>query len=146
MTAPGPRRHLEPSEVAGRLFVQRGIKGSFITLNLLRFRSVADYTANPELAPAAPISGAEAFDRYIRHTLPFLRNSGGDVVLLAAGGQLLIGPEEERWDLVMLIRQSSVASFLSFAGNAAYLAGLGHRTAAIEDSRLLPLSGLPLPV
>ena len=109
-------------------------------LNLLRLRSVADYAANP------PISGAEAFDRYIRHTLPFLRDSGGEVMLLATGGRLLIGPEDERWDIAMLIRQRSVASFLSFASNHAYLVGLAHRTAAIENSRLLPLVELPLPV
>jgi hypothetical protein len=146
MTVPGTIHHLKPSESAGRLFVQRGIEGCVIMLNLLRFRSLADYSANPELAPAAPVSGAEAFDRYIRHTLPFLRNSGGEVMLLAAGGPLLIGPEDERWDIAMLIRQSSVASFLSFATHEAYLAGLGHRTAALEDSRLLPLVGLPVPV
>jgi len=145
MTAPEAIRYLKPTEKAGALFLQRGIKGCVIMLNLLRLRSVADYTAHPDLAPAAPISGAAAFDRYIRHTLPFLRASGGDAVLLAAGGPLLIGPQSERWDIAMLIRQSSVASFLSFASNDAYLAGLGHRTAAIEDSRLLPLVELPLP-
>lgn len=45
----------------------------------------------------------------------------------------------------MLVRQSSVVSFLAFASHDAYLAGLGHRAAAIEDSRLLPLTELPLP-
>jgi len=114
-------------------------------LNLLRFRDIADYSANPELAPETPISGADAFDRYIQHTLPFLRESGGDVVFLGAGGPYLIGPEDERWDLVMLVRQTSVQSFLSFAGHEAYLAGIGHRTAAIEDSRLLPMRELPTP-
>jgi hypothetical protein len=39
----------------------------------------------------------------------------------------------------MLVEQSSTAAFLAFASNAAYLAGIGHRTAALEDSRLLPL-------
>jgi len=39
-------------------------------LNLLRFREVADYRATPALAPPAPISGADAFQRYIDHTLP----------------------------------------------------------------------------
>ena len=146
MTAPEIIRHLKPSQSAGRLFMQRGIEGRIVMLNLLRFRSVADYSANPELAPALPISGAEAFDRYIRHTLPFLRESGGDVMFLGAGGPLLIGPEEARWDMAMLIRQSSVAAFLAFASHDAYLAGLGHRTAAIEDSRLLPLTELPLPL
>jgi hypothetical protein len=38
----------------------------------------------------------------------------------------------------MLVRQNSVAAFMAFAGDG-LLAGLGHRTAAIEDSRLLPL-------
>lgn len=146
MTAPEAIRYLKPTEKAGALFLQRGIKGCVIMLNLLRLRSVADYAANPELAPPAPISGAEALDRYIRHTLPFLRASGGEVMLLASGGRLLIGPEDEQWEVAMLIRQSSVASFLSFADNHAYLAGLGHRTAAIADSRLLPLVELPVPV
>jgi hypothetical protein len=34
---------------------------------------------------------------------------------------------------------------MAFAGHAGYLAGLGHRTAALEDSRLLPLAELPMP-
>lgn len=33
---------------------------------------------------------------------------------------------------------------LTFAHHEAYLAGIGHRTAALEDSRLLPLVELPL--
>jgi len=139
-------RYLKPSQSAGRLFVERGIKGCVVMLNLLRFRNVADYSANPELAPALPISGAEAFDRYIRHTLPFLRESGGDLIFIGAGGPFLVGPEDARWDMAMLVRQSSVAAFLAFADHDAYIAGLGHRTAAIEDSRLLPLTELPLPV
>ncbi|WP_315834508.1 hypothetical protein [Bradyrhizobium prioriisuperbiae] len=60
-------------------------------------------------------------------------------MFLGAGGSFLIGPADESWDLVMLVRQSSVQSFLDFAADAAYLAGLGHRTAAVADSRLLPL-------
>ncbi|WP_019467478.1 hypothetical protein [Dyella japonica] len=109
-------------------------------LNLLRFRDIADYTATPELAPASPITGEEAFQRYIAHTLPFLRESGGSIECLGKGGPFLIGPADERWDMAMLVRQHSVESFLGFASHRAYLAGLGHRTAALEDSRLLPLT------
>jgi hypothetical protein len=104
---------------------------------------VADYSAHPELAPAAPISGAAAYERYIAHTLPYLRESGGELLFLGSGGLFLIGPADERWDLAMLVRQNSVQSFMAFAGHPAYLAGLGHRTAALEDSRLLPLTELP---
>ena len=145
MNIADPIRHLEPTQEAGRAFIQRDLEGEVLMLNLMRLRHVADYSAHPELAPDAPISGAEAFDRYVRHTLPFLHETGGDLVLLATGGPFLIGPERERWDLMMLVRQSSAASFLAFASHEGYLTGLGHRTAALEDSRLLPLTELPVP-
>jgi hypothetical protein len=145
MNAPDGRYYLEPTRDAGRLFIERGLEGPVIMLNLLRFRAVADYTDHPELAPAAPISGAQAFDRYIRHTLPHLRESGGDVLFLGSGGPYLIGPRDERWDMTMLVRQKSAAAFLAFANHEAYLRGIGHRVAALADSRLLPLTEQPLP-
>ena len=116
-------------------------------LNLLCFRETADYSAAHELAPDTPISGAEAFNRYISPTLPLLRQSGGDLLFLGEGGAFLIGPEDERWDVAMPVRQQSVETFMAFASDAAILAGLGHRTAAVEveDSRLLPLVASQLP-
>ncbi|WP_244427082.1 DUF1330 domain-containing protein [Methyloferula stellata] len=134
-----PACYLEPTQEAGRAFFMRGIKGEVVMLNLLRFRDVADYSANPELAPPTPISGAEAYDRYIAHTLPYLKKSGGDLLFMGTGGQFLIGPDDESWDLALLVRQRSVESFMAFAADEAYLAGLGHRTAAVADTRLLPL-------
>ncbi len=124
MSGPATIRYLEPTQSAGRLFVQRDLGGSVVMLNLLRFRKVADYTAHPELMPDSPISGAQAFDRYIQHALPYLRESGGGVEFLGAGSPFPIGPEDEHWDMVMLVRQSSVAAFLAFASHDAYLAGL----------------------
>jgi hypothetical protein len=134
-----PNTYLEPTQDAGRAFFTRGIRGSVVMLNLLRFRAIADYSASPELAPAAPIRGEDAYRRYMDHTLPFLRQSGGEVLFYGNGGDFLIGPSDERWDACMLVRQSNVASFLEFASNRDYLAGMGHRVAALEDSRLLPL-------
>jgi hypothetical protein len=135
-----PATYLEPTQESGRAFVMRQMQGNVVMLNLLRFRETADYSATPELAPDTAISGAAAFQRYIDHTLPYLHETGGDLVFLGAGGHFLIGPETERWDMVMLVRQQSVESFLAFASHKAYLAGIGHRTAAVEDSRLLPLT------
>ena len=45
----------------------------------------------------------------------------------------------------MAVRQASVQDFLAFATNEAYLAGVCHRTAALEDARLLPLVESDLP-
>ncbi len=131
--------YFEPTQESGAALFRRGIAGPIVMLNLLRFRTVADYSANPELAPASPVSGAEAYRRYVDFTKPFLHDSGGEVLFEGDGGHFFIGPPDERWDAVLLIRQSSLDAFFAFATNADYLAGIGHRTAAIEDSRLLPL-------
>lgn len=131
--------YIETTQEAGRAFVMRGLKGEVVMLNLLRFREVADYSAAPHLAPPEPISGAEAYERYMAHTLPFLREAGGEIQFMADGGAFLIGPPDEHWDLALLVRHRSVEVFLSFAANEAFLAGMGHRTAALLDSRLLPL-------
>jgi uncharacterized protein (DUF1330 family) len=139
MIAAERARYLEPTQTSGRAFAQRSVEGEVMMLNLLRFREVADYSANPELAPDTPISGAEAYNLYVAHTMPYLKGSGGDLLVRGEGGPFLIGPEHERWDRVMLVRQSSIHSFMAFATDAEYLAGLGHRTAAPDDSRLLPL-------
>ena len=64
-------RYLEPTRESGLALLMRGIAGPVVMLNLLRFRAIADYSASPELAPSAPISGAAAFDRYVLHTYPF---------------------------------------------------------------------------
>jgi hypothetical protein len=131
--------YLEPTQEQGRELFSRGIVGSVVMLNLLRFRATADYSAAPELKPASPISGAEAYRRYMDHTLPYLEASGGEIVFYGRGGDYFIGPTHERWDAAMLVRQTSLESFLAFASNRDYLAGIGHRAAALEDSRLLPL-------
>jgi len=131
--------YLEPTQESGIALFKRNILGEVIMLNLLRLREIADYSNNPELTPTTPISGKEAFQKYIDHTLPFLESSGGKLILLAEGGEYFIGPSDERWDLVMLVKQSSVQDFFSFATDPEYMAGIGHRTAALIDSRLLPL-------
>jgi len=131
--------YLDPTHEAVAAFLQRGLTGPVDMLNLLRFREVADYSDSPELAPESPISGIEAYQRYMAHTTPFLVEAGGALRLMGEGGQLLIGPADERWDIALIVRHSNPKAFLDFASNEAYLAGLGHRTAALEDSRLLPL-------
>lgn len=131
--------YLEATEESGRALFSRGLTGPVVMLNLVRFRAVADYAETPELAPEHPISGEEAYRLYTEHTLPFLEESGGEILFHGSGGEFFIGPQDERWDAALLIKQSSLGAFLSFASHPEYLAGIGHRTAALEDSRLLPL-------
>lgn len=139
MTSAVMKTYLEPTHESGREFFSRGIAGPVVMLNLLRFRAIADYSATPALAPQTPISGEAAYRRYIQHTLLYLEKSGGELLFFGKGGQFLIGPAEERWDAAMLVRHASPNAFMAFASNPEYLSGIGHRLAALKDSRLLPL-------
>ena len=136
---------LDPTDESVGQLLRRGISAPITMLNLLRFRDWADYSDFPEAAPPDPITGRDAYDLYISHTLPFLTAAGGSVTFLGDGGPSLVGPPDERWDLVMAVRQASVQDFLAFATDDAYLAGVCHRTAALEDSRLIPLIERALP-
>ena len=132
-------RYIEATQEAGAALFRRNPQGPLVMLNLLKFREEADYSKFPNLAPDTPISGEEAYQLYMAHTLPFLEASGGEVLFKGTGGPFVIGPQDESWDLVLLVKHQSLQRFMAFASDEAYLAGAGHRTAALLDSRLLPM-------
>lgn len=52
------RSPIEPTQDAGRMFVQRGLTGPIVMLNLLKFKDVADYSGHPDpIARFAPARG-----------------------------------------------------------------------------------------
>ena len=132
-------KYLPPSFEAGKHLFQKNIQGSIVNLNLIKLKKEADYSAYPDLKPAHSITGHEAYLNYIKEAKPFLKASGGEILFIGKGDLFLTGPENEYWDLCMLVRQKSVSDFFSFEQNKDYMKITGHRTAAIEDSRLLPL-------
>ncbi len=114
--------------------------GMVVMLNLLKFRERADYAQAPQLEPAGGASGREAYAIYMREMEPLLNASGGEVLYSGSANHFLIGPFEEGWDHVLLVRQASKAAFLAFASDPQAQAITAHRTAAVADSRLLPTS------
>lgn len=135
--------YIHPSEEAGKRFFQsyQG-KGKVTMLNLLKFRDTADYSEISHLAPANPISGESAYKVYMKETLPFLNQAGGRLLFYGSSSTFLIGPDFEDWDAVLLVEHESASKFLDFAQDQGYLKISGHRTAALEDSRLLPTTGI----
>ncbi|MEO1478043.1 MAG: DUF1330 domain-containing protein [Bacteroidota bacterium] len=131
--------YIDPRPDAIAAFLQRAHAAPVVMLNLLRFRETADYEAHPDLAPPSPISGGEAYAVYLRHTRPFIAKYGAEVIVHGRGEAFLIGPDGPTWDAVLVVRYPSVNAFLGLAQDPDYLAGAGHRTAALADSRLLPL-------
>lgn len=90
---------LDVTPEAGRNYFSNPSKGEIVMLNLLKFRSDADYSQTPDLAPEKNISGKEAYDLYMEHTLPFLKEAGSEVLLSGKSASFLIGPSLEDWDL-----------------------------------------------
>lgn len=133
--------YLETTEAQGKNFyIKFKDKGPVMMLNLLKFRDVADYTAFPEMRMNEPISGKEAYQLYVGAVLPHLEAAGSEVLYSGASGAFIIGPENEHWDQVILVKHRSAESFIHFAQNEGYLKALPHRQAALIDSRLLPFS------
>ena len=105
-----------------------------VMLNLLRFRDVAD---DPDGEPQ--VSGFEAYARYGELVQPFLAGVGGRLEWQGTTHPSLIGPEGEQWDACFLVRYPSKAAFLEMVMNPDYQAITHHRTAALVDSRLVPM-------
>lgn len=132
--------YLHPTREQFQAVVARGIEGPVAMLNLLRFRDMADYSDHPDLAPDEPITGVEAYRLYGRGVMPLLAAAGGEVTHDGEGGPFLIGPTDETWDSCLLVRYPNVAAFGAMTSSEDYLAIVGHRMAALADSRLLPLT------
>ena len=133
--------YIDVSPDAGRKFFQAfNGKGRVVMVNLLKFRKIADYSKAEALRPKESISGEDAYALYMQHTLPHLKKAGSKVLYFGNCGDFLIGPTAKSWDAVLLVEHESVHKFIAFAQNEKYLKTAGHRTAALEDSRLLPTS------
>jgi uncharacterized protein (DUF1330 family) len=138
---PADRRCVEPTRAQLALVNQLDPDKPVVMLNLLRFRATADYSAHPELAPEATISGAEAYQRYGDAAQPHIAEAGAKIEYLGACGPTLIGPTGEQWDSIILVRYPNPAAFLGMVTKPEYVALSGHRTAALADSRLIPTIG-----
>ena len=105
-----------------------------VMLNMLRFREAASY---PEGSGHATCSGREAYARYGAAVLKHLQAAGGKAIFRGTAELALIGPSTERWDEILLVQYPSRAAFLRMISDPDYLAASVHRTAALEDSRLI---------
>lgn len=115
-------------------FVAADWQGPVCMINLLKFRDQADYGADID---EPPCTGREAYTRYGELTRPFLAQVGGQVMLRLAPAHIVIGDDNEDWDLMMVVQYPSHAAFIQMASNPDYLAVTKHRSAALERSALI---------
>lgn len=110
-----------------------------VMLNLLRFRDEALYRGQP-----AGYSGREAYRRYSAVALQKLAAIGAEVIFVGEAQGSLIAPADEHWDEVLLVRYPSVQAFLGMVAAPDFHDASRHRTAALEDARLIATLAQPL--
>jgi len=134
--------HIHPTPAAGQAFLTSDTQGPIVMLNLLRFRDLADYSECPTLKPDQDIRGKKAYRIYMKLATPLIEKAGSRVLFSGRSNSFLIGPPEEQWDFMLLVEHKSKEDFLAFASDQEYLKIAGHRTAALADSRLLPIQAM----
>ena len=106
-----------------------------IMINLLRYREQADYGDRTDMPKC---SGREAYyGPYATASFPLVEKLGGKVFWLGKVLAGVIGPPDERWDDALLVEYPSFGALQALFADPAYQANVFHRTAALEDSRLI---------
>lgn len=111
--------------------------GKVHLLNLIRLREQADY---PD---GHASTGAEAYRTYGRISEPVLARLGVKIVWEGRFENMLIGPDEENWDLSFVAEYPTLAAFNEILRDPIYREAAAHRKAAALDSRLIRLAALP---
>ena len=108
-----------------------------VMLNLLCFHDQAAYADTDQ---AEHCSGREAYKRYSQTSLQTIAAVGGRVIFGGKAHEALISSQGERWHQAFLVQYPSPAAFRAMVAMPQYQACVHHRTAALADSRLIPMS------
>ena len=108
-----------------------------VMLNLLRFREDAEPGHGVD-----GLTGEEAYREYGRRFSALQPRFGGEPVWMGKAEAVLIGAENEAWDLAILVRYPTRGRFLSMISDPDYQAISPLRTAALSDSRLVEMTQL----
>lgn len=110
-------------------------------LNLVRVRALADYPAgHPNHGKG--MSGLEAYRAYGRESAEVFGRVGGRQIWAGRPETVVTGPDDERWDLAFIAEYPNAGAFLAMVTDPGYREVVKHRTAGVEDSRLIRLAPL----
>ena len=112
-------------------------EGPIHMLNLVKLKDVATYDDGRE------VSGKEAYAAYGKESAPVFQRLGGRIVWRGAQELVVIGPNEESWDLCFIAEYPSPQAFVEMLGDPEYRKAMPHRQAAVEDSRLIRMAPIP---
>ncbi len=105
-----------------------------VMVNLLKFKEQAQYD---EGSAHSACSGEQAYQRYTDVAFDKIKQAGGSVSFVSTPIGTLIGPEDENWDKVILVKYPSFRAFLTMIMADEYQAASVHRTASMDNARLI---------
>ena len=108
-------------------------------LNLIRLKALADYPADHPNAGKG-LTGLEAYRAYGRTSAEVFARVGGRQIWAGRPEVVVTGPADERWDLAFIAEYPGGGAFLAMVTDPEYREHVKHRTAAVEDSRLIRLA------
>tara|TARA_B110000008_G_scaffold215519_1_gene214855 strand:- start:909 stop:1322 length:414 start_codon:yes stop_codon:yes gene_type:complete len=108
-----------------------------IMLNLLRYREVAT-----EGFGVDGLSGRDAYGEYGRLFAKLHPRFGGEPIWMGKTHTTVIGLENERWDICILVRYPSRQHFLDMVHDNEYQKISPIREAALAESKLIEMSQL----
>ena len=105
----------------------------FAVINLNLYKEWAEY---PEGTVSEKLTGQQAYERYAELSTPFVNKVGGVPMWRGSFGLVLIGPDDARWDEILIMQYPERSAFEKMLADPDYQEIVFHRTAAIKDSRL----------
>lgn len=111
--------------------------GPIHMLNLIRLHAEARY------ADGRKATGAEAYAAYGQDSAPVFQRLGGRIRWRGRPELVMIGPQDEAWDICFIAEYPSPAAFAEMLRDPVYREAMQHRQAAVADSRLIRLAPLP---
>ncbi|MGB5258506.1 MAG: DUF1330 domain-containing protein [Woeseiaceae bacterium] len=124
-------RHIDPERDQFEAFKALPRDTPVMLLNCLRFRDTAAYDDGREA------TGVQAYAAYGRESGPIFRRVGGEIIWRGRPEVVLIGPRDERWDMIFVARYPTAGAFLEMVTDPDYRIAVKHRQAAVLDSRLI---------
>jgi hypothetical protein len=130
---------IAPDARAFEAFLSAAPERSLVMLNLNRHRNRARYAS--AAAGEGELSGAAAYGRYGRNTLPFVLRRGRGPIFAGRPIGIAVGdpahPLAAPWDELLLVHYRQRGGMLDMLSAAAYQAGIPHREAGLERAALI---------
>ena len=131
--------YIDPDREAWEIFKSLPKDEPIQMLNLVKLKPLADYPqGHPDHGKG--LSGLDAYRAYGRTTAPIFARLGGRQIWAGKPQVMVTGPQAEAWDLAFIAEYPSSEAFIAMVRDPDYRQLVAHRTAGVEDSRLLRLA------